>query len=111
MTDDEINRRVAELEGWAMDSLFGGMWRNAKTKDAWVDSAPPPYTTDWGWCGPLIEKHKISILPFCEKWGANPLAYGEGTQYADTPQRAICLAVIASHEGKPSGVWTGLGDK
>ena len=119
MTNEEINRRVADIEGmqpWDSKNAVNKytLMRTDKAGHPvdfhFIDEAPP-YATDWAWCGPLVEKHKISILPFCEKWGANPFFYVAETQYADTPQRAICLAIIAAHEDKPSGVWTGLGDK
>jgi hypothetical protein len=125
MTDDEINRKVAEIEGWQREEICttSGYLDEVRWHRSGLAFYPglngvipideaPPFATDWAWCGPLIENHKISILPFCEKWGANPFAHVEGTQYADSPQRAICLAVIATH-GQPAdpGIWTGLGDK
>ena len=76
MTDEELNRRVAEIEGWSLED--SGEWRlqQGPLQELWF-AMPPPYATDWAWCGPLIEKYRVSLT-----------------------QRAICLAVIAAHEGK-----------
>jgi len=117
MTDDEINRRVAEQEGW---TLFDGIWAHADHCPRAYDHTPP-YTTDWAWCGPLIEKYELDVMENLHG-GGEPTAEGnwpcwyvdasDGVlAYDQDVKRAICLAVIAAHEDKPSGVWTGLGDK
>lgn len=103
MTDDEINKRVAEIEGLEFN---GHYWFRQGEQPEYFD--PPPYATDWAWVGQLVEKYAIDLLtdgkaewravsvrhPVTDKmrdvWGA----------YEKTPHRAICLAVIAAHEGK-----------
>lgn len=112
MTDDEINRRVAEIEGW--ERLGAGTWVKGMAElRQWAEGCPL-YATDWAWCGPLAEKY-IELLEWDRakpsgKW----LAMAKGgvlVRGNDTPQRAICLAVIAAHDGRPSRTWAGLGDK
>ncbi len=116
MTDEEINRKVAGIEGWRYRN--DGQWWQRATKgrasDFYVSFLPPPYATDWAWCGPLVEKYHVNLYggpapgrrAACflkelydedDPFDGKPWKYGEET---DTPQRAICLAVIAAHEGK-----------
>lgn len=109
MTDAELNRAVAEIEGWKFLMSEGGgyaKWSPPGTHPAVnvysLPDNPPPYATDWQWCGPLLTK-----LLSTGSWG---LEYWHGGEYmmlnyekettskADTPQRAICLAVIAAKE-------------
>lgn len=96
MTDEEINRRVAQIEGVrAVDMLF-----HHSSATRFEDFQPPPYATNWAWCGPLVEKYTVSVEAiFLDGVGeAGWEAYCEGRESrADTPQRAICLAVIAAN--------------
>lgn len=107
MTDDEINRRVAEIEGWVQDSIEGrgNVWIRPPSppftlsSDLEARSSPPPYATDWQWVGPLVPKHKIDII-WCSSGRPMALFGPSETRVSrtdDTPQRAICLAVIAAH--------------
>ena len=107
MTDDEINRRVAEIEGWKFmrsDSGCYAKWVPPGTHPAQniysLPDNPPPYAIDWAWCGPLIEKYECSLN---ERGGEGWVVDTRGRcgDFARTPQRAICLAVIAAH-GKPT---------
>ena len=114
MTDDEINqsidRQVAEIEDWhpSPDSL-------ASVKALYYS---PPYTTDWAWCGPLIKKHGIDLYWYPDdgdgdgdRWIAS--SFGVEGMLCDSPQIAICVAVMAANQHRPSiaRTWTGLGDK
>ena len=95
MTDDEINERVARIEGWAQ--ITNGDW----ARPGECAPLPEPYASEWWACGPLVEKYKISVL---EEWSGWVGCREQGrwlAETADTPQRAICFAVIALHEGKP----------
>lgn len=105
MTDEEINRKVAGIEGWRYRN--DGQWWQRPGKSAghdfYVSFLPPPYATDWAWCGPLVEKYGVDVFENLDDaepglWAADATDGALG--YADTPQRAICLAVIAAHEGK-----------
>lgn len=111
MTNDEINHRVAEIEGWRF--IKSESARLAKW--AWpgcppqmnmraLDDNPPQFATDWRWCGPLIEKYNLNlecwvelddpptvVENWCAGWDSKPGHFRTG----QTPQMAICLAVIA----------------
>ncbi len=109
MTDDEINKRVAEIEGW--EEIQVGRrraWQHKETCQISYWLGAFPYATDWAWCGPLVEKYGLSLdfmgepddAPGAYQWQCT-WGYKLGNfRQADTPQRAICLAVIAAHEGK-----------
>lgn len=101
MSDEEINKRVAEIEGWR---LFDGVWAHAD-HCPFTYPHPPHYATDWAWCGPLIEKYCSEIeelWPFSDerrRWRAEVIIpHKQATAEADSPQRAICLALIAAHK-------------
>lgn len=55
MNDNELSRRVALIEGW---ELKDGEWFPSADSDGDGRSLfePPPYATDWAWCGPLLTK-------------------------------------------------------
>ena len=114
MNNDEINRKLAGLQGFVFAPAemghYGKMtyakWRHASGRE-YVSESPPPYATDWQWCGPLVELHCIETY-YCgpKKWeaffrtegGSRPHVPYSDSHYAETPQRAICLAVITTHE-------------
>ena len=119
MADDEINRKVAEIEGWKYQthspdwSMWwcktvedgNGWYTRPEAPDRWLCAAcygecPAPYVTDWTWCGPLVEKYKIKVFFDETSWCAVTDADAHSVQWDFTPQRAICLAVIAANEGK-----------
>lgn len=70
---------------------------------------PPPYATDWQWCGPLIRAYNVQVSggaqaatdrgewdAYCLKWNHGhwcPMPEPDSSER--TPQRAICRAVIA----------------
>lgn len=103
MTDEEINRRVAEIEGWTFSEGYGYSheWRFG----GHPQQEPPDYATEWGWCGPLVPKHKIDII-WCSSGRPMALFGPSGARISrtdDTPQRAICLAVIAASPSADAG--------
>ena len=93
MTDDEINARVAVIEGWHRDDAL----------DVWYSPRNNPHITPWNYAddwlavGPLIEKYTIELVTDEDEWvSLYPAKYQwRRAQNATTPQRAICLAVIA----------------
>lgn len=120
MIDDEINqsinRQVAEIEGWRQVDIYHWEIRLGRMEDFDDRICPPPYATDWAWCGPLIEKHGIDLhwQPDDEngdRWMA--YSFGINGMLAETPQIAICVAVMAANQHRPptARTWTGLGDK
>jgi len=113
MTDDEINRRVAEIEGWAGDLLDDFPKNGAVACNSWewhkegkdgrryIQRKPPPYATDWTWCGPLLKRDIIRLEWDTSKPSRQWMAlakHGVLVIYNETPQIAICRAVIAAHE-------------
>jgi hypothetical protein len=61
-----------------------------------------PFSTDWAWCGPLIEKHMISL-----DWGVDPLEWrahigGGAYEAGDGPTAlvAACRGIVATKFGK-----------
>lgn len=58
-----------------------------------------PYDDSWFWCGPLIAKWKLQISCISDIWlvcrGEDKWWIGEG----DTPQEAICRAVVRAKFG------------
>lgn len=130
MTDDEINRKVAEIEGWKYQthspdwSIWwckfvddgNGWYTRPEEPDRWRCAAcygeyPAPYATDWTWCGPLVEKYLVCMTHRGERWYA--CVYDGPDANDGDPKRAICLAVIAAHDKTSitSVTWAGLGDK
>jgi len=107
MTDDEINRKVAEIEGWRQvgSREAGRRWMPPGTPPEFnifaLHDCPPPYTTDWAWCGPLVERYRIEVYPWKDDLEWSAFVGGFESMTAWTPQRAVCLAVIAAHENKP----------
>jgi len=106
MTNEEINLKIAAILGWVFIppemGHYGKMtypkWRHPGGGE-YVSENPPPYATDWQWCGPLVEKHVSGIeARFLDGVGASEWAVDCSGYEAvsDTPQRAICLAVIAA---------------
>lgn len=92
MTDEEINRRVAEIEGWY--SISKTTWAERDGKGV-RKNGPPLYATDWQWCGPLVERNKIKVWFDGDDWAAQIEEFN-ALEWADTPQRAICLAVVSA---------------
>lgn len=100
ITDDEINLRISAIENnWQGEYPYAGTIQES------VDFNPA-YATDWAWCGPLVEKYEIRLEPHnadgmdAPEWWAWPRRPLNRNPWAvqETPQRAICLAVIVLHE-------------
>lgn len=106
MTNEEINLKLAAIEGWVDDGPCGSKtqwWRPADGDVAHLFGAPP-YATDWQWCGPLVEKYRV-YLEYNRGWYAQVDAYYSfpDTHHdydppwkQETALRSICLAVIAA---------------
>lgn len=84
MTDDEINFRVMEIEGWLVPVDF-------------PIKRPAPFTSEWGLCGPLIEKNEIRLVIRIN--GEYCVYSGNNERCDPSLRRAICLAAIAKHQG------------
>mgnify|MGYP001552717862 CR=1 FL=1 len=97
MTNEELDKAVAEAQGWSEDWLDEskglGLWIKSLGGESIGMGTYHP-STNWQQAGELLEKYKID-LSFD---GEDCLAEISGNYfaYADTPQRAICLAVLAA---------------
>ncbi len=103
MTNDEINRRVAVLEGWVEGRLF---WHHEGVDSEVVQSRPPDYCGDPSLSQALQEKHGIATWPVDDMWAATTGASNKWATYSWllTPRydpslrRAIALARIAMED-------------
>lgn len=102
MTDEELSAKVAEIEGWKWDKDWRAWVSSQKPVPSfWMQDAPPPYATDWTWCGPLLKRDIIRLEWDTSKPSRQWMAlakHGVLVIYNETPQIAICRAVIAAHE-------------
>lgn len=99
--------KTAELSvralDWAVAEIKGRKRITTTRKEFGLNVAKnilPPYSTEWAWCGPLISEFGVwvSETPVthqasCETNGGRYVLQG------DTPQIAICRAVVASKLG------------
>ena len=89
MTNEELDKAVAEAQGWVHETEWG----------IWTPHNYHP-STNWQQAGELLEKYKIDLEYVDTNWEAtiwdllNNVPIAETA--ADTPQRAICLAVLAA---------------
>lgn len=93
MNDLEISKALALAIGWPKDkvAIHNDMW------EVMVQSEPNPF----GWrifnhmdldvIGPIAERYECSPKKCCHEWYVPTM---NGTYYADSPQKAIALAVI-----------------
>lgn len=103
LTDRQLDYWVAKSRGWINypnDSKeLGSIWHIEPDKAPFgeiipVDKHTP--STNWIHCGELIEKYRLYLNPSPHGW----IAIARGKHYlADTPHRAVCMAVIASVYG------------
>ena len=94
MTDQEILQRLAEIEGYEVDS-HGRCWKEDRSVDrGWWNPL-----TNWSDLGPLIEKHKACIEwhESNQAWDADILVGPGYVRNASLPH-AICLVIIEAHK-------------
>lgn len=105
LTDEEIDRQVALIEGWTCDDR-GTWWPPSGTAIAppviYDYADPPPYRSDWRLCGPLLEKMQATIFVGSNFASVHVHAGKQCSGFTacdgDT-KRAICLAYIAANAG------------
>lgn len=101
MTDLEICKRIAEIEGHKTKELPTGI-KSIVVINPHLQSEDDCFTwynplTDKALCFDLMVKHKVEV----EWWGNECGAYLDGLdgEIRDkNPQRAICLAIIEAHK-------------
>ena len=93
MTNDELNFKVAEAQGWWNAD---GMWMSKDDKSITTTYTP---STNWEQAGELLEKYHIELEWNGSKWIASTYSPEiEGQSISSTPQRAICLAVLEAEK-------------
>jgi hypothetical protein len=95
LTDLEICKRIAEIEGCPLPFLASGNYG----KDSWVIAANP--LTDNALCFSLMLRHQVSVTYGEYAVNAEILIEKEDGEnffsaQAYCPRRAICLAIITS---------------
>ena len=102
MTDLEICKRIAEIEGLSEHRFRN--YCNAEYDDECrlisVDHYNP--LTDKALCFDLMVKYDVRVEPSdCNAWIDNEDGYPEFEiiHYEGTLQKAICLAIIEAHKG------------
>jgi hypothetical protein len=110
-TDDELNRMVAEAQGWIIisDAAGNAIWGTHQARSGAivrVDMYAP--CTNWKQAGELVEKFDIDLHAYVKEgrarsWYANnfnsnntQMRWSKHHANADTPQRAIVMAAIAA---------------
>ncbi len=98
LTDEELDYWVAKAQGWELIN-YGSCWKSEQFTHTITRVSYHP-TSNWQQAGELIEKFDCSLEYYnsCNCWGAT--ARSSDMEVADTPQRAICLAVVASKYGE-----------
>jgi hypothetical protein len=92
MTNEELDRKVAEDQGWWNAD---GMWMSNDDEAITTTYSP---STNWQQAGELMEKYKIDLHyePMADGKNWHAAFCGNIAEvWAETPQRAICLAVLA----------------
>ena len=91
MTDLEISKALALAIGWP--EVYGWMTDECKVKvdKEWVDFD----YRDWSVIGPIAEKYDCFPIHLRDVWNSRFMWRGTGV-IADTPQKAIALAVIGA---------------
>ncbi len=107
MTDLEVCKRIAEIEGIDFEAEDGKVIQLAPNTN--IPNAKVGYFTSWfnpltdkALCFNLMVKYRVDIVQStggnveAHCWGGNTL-FGADDEVL---QRAICLAIIAKHEDK-----------
>lgn len=102
---NDIDRKIAEIEGWAYSIMFHA-WERGRIMDATFERVKQyKPSTDWADGGPLIEKYKVSLNTIINndengEWlGSIQEQAMLNLHYrAKTPLEAAMLAIIASKE-------------
>lgn len=107
LTDLEICKRIAKIEGYQTE-YFGGYECCAFKGDEHMkphigkyDFIPYNPITDDGLCFRLMVKYGISVFTHEYGYYANMNSeHSVSRSFTESPNRAICLAIIAAHEGE-----------
>ena len=100
MTDLDISKALALAIGWEPNRIasvgFGDVaYINVKRSNDWANQWQTFDYRDWNVIGPIAEKYDCFPLKAGDSWLSRYLWRGCGVR-ADTPQKAIALAVIGA---------------
>lgn len=106
----ELALWVAKAEGHIISGNCSSRWVNDQHGNLLgylgSDYVPPLFAPhkDWSQGGPLIEKHKISIVPasslrYCGQWEASIRVDSSDAVYAPTPLIAAMRSLVAFFYG------------
>jgi len=99
MTDLEICKRIAEIEGYRVSTdvrpSCGSAYANIYPDNCYGNYNP---LTDKALCFDLMVKHELEMFKVGSNWNC---AWTDSnlTTSNKNPQRAICLAIIEAHKG------------
>lgn len=100
LSNEQINYWVAKAQGWKHSA---GYWRyDYETQKTGKEIVYKNYhpSTNWQQAGELVEKFKLELWCLGDNWKAGTVTLTDGVvAKADTPRKAICMAVIASVYG------------
>ena len=70
LTGAALDWAVAKCEGIGEVDKFGGVWVSMPNEPHFNEAYTP--STNWAQGGPIIEREKITVAPFYERWVAAP---------------------------------------
>lgn len=100
MTDLEINKALALAIGWPRKDVLTHEPYSTEVR-VWFEREWMPFDyQDWATISPIAERYGAFPMRSCEpgQWLATFDGHGMGVVYADTPQKAIALAVIGARK-------------
>lgn len=56
-----MKHRTADLEGALLDAAVA-LAENEAEEGSWQEWGARPYSSDWHWCGPIIERERIGVV-------------------------------------------------
>ena len=99
MTDLEICKRIAEIEGYRVSTdvkpSCGSVYANIYPDNCYGNYNP---LTDKALCFDLMVKYELSIEPQLFNLTYAHIDYQHAV-LDENPQKAICLAIIEAHKG------------
>ncbi|BET97319.1 phage protein NinX family protein [Xenorhabdus taiwanensis] len=99
LTGQALDWAVALAQGWQKMADYNGY----STPNGVVLVSEYAPSWDWEVCGRLIEEFTMDLSCEIETtgtiWSAKEYYYSNGWSYAETPQIAICRAVVSSKLG------------
>jgi len=95
MTDLEICKRIAEIEGETIEHIYKYVLFISRTEDVYNP------LTDKAMCFDLMVKYKVSVFHEYDYAAVVCCDSGEavgGVTLTESPNKAICLAIIEAHK-------------